>query len=110
MAQKNRTSYNQEWHIMCVVLAVSVRSIQNRSSGWLGWKDSNLRVPESKSGALTNLATAHHLKDKIIHLSLKVASHFSVFNKTVSFLYQNSNKVKKQLLTRDAIDNYAAQL
>ena len=25
--------------------------------GWLGKKDSNLRMPESKSGALTNLAT-----------------------------------------------------
>ena len=27
---------------------------------WQGWKDSNLRMPESKSGALTNLATPLH--------------------------------------------------
>jgi hypothetical protein len=29
-------------------------------NNWLGKKDSNLRMPESKSGALTNLATPHH--------------------------------------------------
>ena len=28
---------------------------------WLGWQDLNLRMPESKSGALTDLATAQHL-------------------------------------------------
>jgi hypothetical protein len=28
---------------------------------WLGRKDSNLRMPESKSGALTSLATPHLL-------------------------------------------------
>ena len=27
---------------------------------WQGWKESNLRMPESKSGALTNLATPLH--------------------------------------------------
>jgi hypothetical protein len=27
---------------------------------WLGRKDSNLRMPESKSGALTNLATPQY--------------------------------------------------
>ena len=27
---------------------------------WLGWQDLNLRMPESKSGALTDLATAQH--------------------------------------------------
>jgi hypothetical protein len=30
------------------------------SKFWQGWKESNLRMPESKSGALTNLATPLH--------------------------------------------------
>lgn len=67
----------------------------NTSSEWLGWKDSNLRVPESKSGALTNLATAHHLKDKIIHSFEKKTRPFAVFNKVVVFLYQSRNKTKQ---------------
>lgn len=49
-------------------------------------------MPESKSGALTNLATAHHLKDKIIHRFHKKTRDFDAIIKTVSFLYQNSNK------------------
>ena len=27
---------------------------------WLGWEDSNLRMPESESGALDHLATPQH--------------------------------------------------
>ena len=34
---------------------------------WLGRKDSNLRMPESKSGALTNLATPQKLIRLITH-------------------------------------------
>ncbi len=33
---------------------------------WLGRQDSNLRMPESKSGALTNLATAHSKEVRIL--------------------------------------------
>ena len=32
----------------------------DRHKFWQGWKESNLRMPESKSGALTNLATPLH--------------------------------------------------
>ena len=30
---------------------------------WLGWEDSNLRMPESESGALDHLATPQHGSD-----------------------------------------------
>lgn len=33
---------------------------------WLGRQESNLRMPESKSGALTSLATAHSKEVRII--------------------------------------------
>ncbi len=33
---------------------------------WLGRQDSNLRMPESKSGALTSLATAHSKEVRIL--------------------------------------------
>ena len=39
-------------HTPCIAQAVS--------KFWQGWKESNLRMPESKSGALTNLATPLH--------------------------------------------------
>ena len=32
---------------------------------WLRWQDSNLRMPGSKPGALTNFATPHHRDKKI---------------------------------------------
>ncbi len=32
------------------------------NSEWLGWKDLNLRMPESKSGALDHFATPHYYK------------------------------------------------
>ena len=35
----------------------------NVTKFWQGWKESNLRMPESKSGALTNLATPLHGTD-----------------------------------------------
>ena len=54
---------------------------------WQGWKDSNLRMPESKSGALTNLATPLHRTVAVdrqplgpvtsaTHLSIVARKHF----------------------------------
>ena len=36
------------------------RALSGLREFWQGWKESNLRMPESKSGALTNLATPLH--------------------------------------------------
>ncbi len=50
---------------------------------WQGWKESNLRMPESKSGALTNLATPLHgtavvaNNRPINHLFLKLSQKLS---------------------------------
>lgn len=40
---------------------------------WLGRQDSNLRMPESKSGALTNLATAQSKEVRILTKDLGFA-------------------------------------
>ena len=41
----------------------SARASREPVQFWQGWKESNLRMPESKSGALTNLATPLHGKN-----------------------------------------------
>ena len=48
---------------------------------WQGWKDSNLRMPESKSGALTNLATPLHRTvavDRQPWVPVSSATHLSI--------------------------------
>ena len=47
---------------------------------WQGWKESNLRMPESKSGALTNLATPLH--GTVVVANNRPINH--LFQKTVS--------------------------
>ena len=44
---------------------------------WLGRQDSNLRMPESKSGALTSLATAHSKEVRILTKGSAFAKAFS---------------------------------
>ena len=48
---------------------------------WLGRKDSNPRMPESKSGALTNLATPHNFFLEIKNILIK----FFILNKFTYF-------------------------
>ncbi len=69
-------------------LDLPVLGVRHKSQKiWQGWKDSNLRMPESKSGALTNLATPLHRTVAVdrqplgtvtsaTHLSIVARKHF----------------------------------
>ena len=75
---------------------------------WQGWKESNLRMPESKSGALTNLATPLHgtavvannrpINHLLLKLSQKLSCPVSAESKSSPAFYQPANGCTFRLL------------
>ena len=75
---------------------------------WQGWKESNLRMPESKSGALTNLATPLHgtvvvannrpINHLLLKLSQKLSCPVSAESKSSPAFYQPANGCTSRLL------------
>ena len=75
---------------------------------WQGWKESNLRMPESKSGALTNLATPLHgtvvvannrpINHLLRKLSQKLSNSFPPESKPCQVFYQPAKGCISRLL------------
>ena len=74
-----RFSNNSCSAIQYLVKILSISCVLHKTyhKFWQGWKESNLRMPESKSGALTNLATPLH-GTIVCHLTAKQPTHNNI--------------------------------